>query len=66
MLFGVCTGGSVFQDGSLFALQKASNVSYVAKLFFHEVVSLHGILHSITSDWDVKFISHVLRVMVTP
>jgi hypothetical protein len=38
--------------------QKSDNASHIADLFFSKIVYLHGVLNTIVSDMDAKFLSY--------
>lgn len=54
----------MFSKMTLFiACHKIDNVTNITNIFFNDAIRLHGIPSTIVSDRDVKFLSHIWRVL---
>lgn len=50
-----------FQMAHFVACHKFDDASYVADLYYKEVIRLHGVLRTIVSDRDTNFLTHFWR-----
>jgi len=49
---------SFYKITHFIACNKINDATHIAKLYFKEVMRLHGILRSIISNCDTKFLTH--------